>query len=248
LARANDVDVMVVDAGVATDLPPQAGLVVEKIRHGSRNAAREAALTPGEVADALARGVRLARELATSGADAIAIGEMGIGNTAASSLLMHRLLPAPLADCIGVGTGHDAAGIARKRAAIERAAARSAATDPFNVLCEFGGCEIVMMAGAILGAASMRRPVVVDGFIASAAALAAIRLDPAAADYCIFAHRSAEQGHAALLAQLGAEPLLDLGMRLGEGTGALLAVPLLRSAARLMTEVASLAEVLAGEV
>jgi nicotinate-nucleotide--dimethylbenzimidazole phosphoribosyltransferase len=133
--------------------------------------------------------------------------------------------------------------MARKRAAIARAAARSDATMPLDVLAEFGGCEIAMMAGAVLAAAALRRPILVDGFIASTAALAAIRLAPAARDYCVFAHRSAERGHARLLQALDANPLLDLDMRLGEGTGAVLAAPLLRAAARLLTDVADLSEV-----
>ena len=169
-----------------------------------------------------------------AGADIIALGEMGIGNTASSALLVHRLTPAPLDDCIGVGAGQDDAGMARKRAAIARAAARSNASSPLDVLSEFGGLEIAMMAGAVLGAASRRRLVVIDGFISTAAALVAIRLCPAARDYCVFAHRSAEKGHDIALAALGAKPLLDLGLRLGEGTGALLAVPLVRAAARLL--------------
>ena len=205
-------------------------------------------MTSAEVRDALSRGSRLAIEAVEGGADAVALGEMGIGNTASAALMMHRLLPAPLHQCVGLGAGHNAAGLARKRAALQRAAARSAATEPFDVLCEFGGLEIAMMAGALIGAASRRRPVLVDGFIAGAAALAAIRLRPAAADYCVFAHRSAEYGHAALLAALGAKPLLDLDLRLGEGTGALLAVPLLRAAARILTDVASLDEVMSGAI
>lgn len=246
LARAVGAVVRVVDAGVASDLPAHPDLRVEKVRRGTRNAAREPALTRDEVENALARGVALAMAAADEGADAIALGEMGIGNTACASLLMHRLLPAPLDLCIGRGAGQDEAGLARKTEAIGRAAARSAASEPMDVLCEFGGLEIITMAGAILGAASRRRPVLVDGFIGSAAALVAIRLAPAARNYCIFAHRSAERGHAAMLDALGAEPLLDLGLRLGEGTGALLAVPLLRAAARLLTDVADLSEVLSG--
>ena len=138
--------------------------------------------------------------------------------------------------------------MARKRAAIEKAAARSNATAPFEVLCEFGGLEIAAMAGAVLGAASQCRPVLVDGFISSAAALVAIRLFPAAHDYCVFAHRSAEKGHDVLLAAMQAKPLLDLGLRLGEGTGALLAVPLVRAAAKLLTDVADLSDVLGGKL
>lgn len=248
IAATVGVDVLVVDAGVAAELAPHPALRDEKIRAGTRNAATEPALTSAEVRDALARGVRLAIEAVAGGADAIAVGEMGIGNTASAALLMHRLIPAPLHQCIGLGAGHNAAGLARKRAAVQRAAARSVATEPFEVLCEFGGLEIVMMAGALIGAASRRRPVLVDGFIAGAAALAAIRLRPAVAEFCVFAHRSAEYGHTALLAALGAKPLLDLDLRLGEGTGALLAVPLLRAAARILTDVASLDEVMSGAV
>lgn len=247
-ARAVDVDLAVVDAGVAADFPPHPELIAAKIRRGTRNAAWEPALTASETADALDRGAALAMDAAEAGADALVFGDMGIGNTASSALLMHRLLPAPLADCIGVGAGHNPTGLVQKRAVLERAAARSAATAPLEVLREFGGLEIVMMAGATIGAASRRRPVLVDGFIASVAALAAIRLEPAVADYLIFAHRSAERGHALLLDALGARPLLDLGLRLGEGTGALLCVPMLRAAARLMSDVASLDEVLSGAI
>jgi nicotinate-nucleotide--dimethylbenzimidazole phosphoribosyltransferase len=243
-AQAADVDVRVVDAGVAADLADHPGLIAAKIRHGSRNAAREPALTADEVARALARGFALAEHATAEGFDAIALGEMGIGNTATSALLMHRLLPAALEDCVGQGAGHDAAGMARKHAALARAAARSAATEPRGVLREFGGLEIAMMAGAAIGGAAARRVVLVDGFISSTALLVAARLQPAVLDYAVFAHRSAEKGHAMLLAGLGAEPIFDLGLRLGEGTGAVLAVPVLRAAARLLTDVADLAAVI----
>lgn len=245
LAAATGVAVRVVDAGVAAELPPHPDLVAAKIRPGTRNAAREAAMTRDEAREALECGHRLAADTIMAGVDAIAIGDMGIGNTAASALIMHRLAPAPLDACVGVGAGQDEAGLARKRAALVRAAARSDVTAPFDVLAEFGGYEIAMMAGAVLGAASRRRPVVIDGFIATAAALVAVRLAPGARDYCVFAHRSAERGHDSLLDALAADPLLDLGLRLGEGTGAVLAVPLLRAAARLLTDVADLSEVLA---
>jgi len=245
-AAAAGVEIKVVDAGVAAELPAHPDLIAAKIRAGTRNAARECALTPAEVDAALARGAELAATAIANGADAIAIGEMGIGNTASAALIMHRLAPAPLAECVGAGAGQDEAGMARKRAALARAAARSAASLPREVLSEFGGCEIAMMAGAVLGAAAQRRPVLVDGFIASAAALAAIRLAPAARDYCVFAHQSAERGHARLLEAVDARPLLALGMRLGEGTGAVLAAPLIRAAARLLTDVADLSEVVPG--
>jgi nicotinate-nucleotide--dimethylbenzimidazole phosphoribosyltransferase len=241
-AAAVGVEVQVFDVGVAAYLPARPGLVDCKVAWGTRNAAVEPAMTPDECARALDHGLAAGRAAAERH-DVIALGEMGIGNTASAALLMHRLAPAPLVDCIGLGAGHDAEGLARKRSVLERAAARCDATSPFEVLCEFGGFEIAAMAGAALGAAERRRPVLVDGFIASTAVLAAIRMQPALAPYCIFAHASAERGHALLLELLGVGPLLQLDMRLGEGTGAVLAVPLLRAAARLMTDVASLAEV-----
>jgi nicotinate-nucleotide--dimethylbenzimidazole phosphoribosyltransferase len=247
-ASANSIDVRVVDIGVAAELPVHPKLIDAKVRMGTANAAREPAMTPEQSADALTRGMKIAIGEIKAGADIIALGEMGIGNTASSALLVHRLAPAALDDCIGVGAGQDDIGMARKRAAIAMAAARSNASDPFDVLTEFGGLEIAGMAGAILGAASQRRPVIIDGFISSAAALLAVRLCPAARDYCVFAHRSAERGHDIVLEALDAKPMLDLGLRLGEGTGALLAVPLVRAAARMLTDVASLDDVLAGRI
>lgn len=243
LARATGVQVRVVDAGVDADLPTHPDLIAAKIRRGSRNAAREPALTQDEVLQALAKGAEIARR---ADADVVALGEMGIGNSSSAALIMHRLAPAPLDDCVGQGTGHGAEGLARKRAGIARAAQRSDASAPLAVLVEFGGLEIAMMAGAVLGAAAARRVVLVDGFISTAAALAAVRLVPATLDYCVFAHGSAERGHPVMLQALGVRPLLDLDLRLGEGTGAVLAAPLLVAAANLLTQVADLAEVLAG--
>jgi nicotinate-nucleotide--dimethylbenzimidazole phosphoribosyltransferase len=247
-AAAAAVDIRVIDIGVAADLPDHPDLIRAKIRRGTGNAAREPAMSPDEAATALRRGCDLAVEAIHGGADSIAIGEMGIGNTASAALLLHRLAPAALDLCIGLGAGQDDAGLARKRAALERAATRCEVTAPFDVLREFGGLEIAGMAGAVIGAASERRPVIVDGFISGAAALVAIRLCPAVRDYCIFAHRSSERGHAILLDALDATPLLDLALRLGEGTGAVLAVPLVRAAARLLCDVATLDDVLSGKV
>jgi len=247
-ARAVDAELRVVDAGVDGDLSPHPALLDQKVRRGTRNAAGEPALTSAEVAEALERGVLIARAAADEGFEILALGEMGIGNTASAALIMHRLAPVPLAECVGRGAGHDDAGLARKMAVLERAAARHPAREPLEVLAQFGGLEITMMAGAIIGAASAGVPVLIDGFIVSAAALAAIRLVPAARDYCIFAHRSAEQGHQGMMAALEVEPLLALDLRLGEGTGALLALPLVRAASRLLGEVASLDDVLGGRL
>lgn len=243
LAGACEVSVRVVDAGVDADLPSHPALIDAKVRRGTRNAAAEPALTEAEVDEALTRGAEIARR---SAADALVIGEMGIGNTASAALLMHRLAPAPLADCIGAGAGHDAEGMARKTAVLERAAARHPASTALEVLREFGGLEIAMMAGACLGGAAAGKVVIVDGFISSAAALVAIRLAPGLKPRLVFGHVSAERGHRRLLDAIGAEPLLNLGMRLGEGSGAALAVPIVRAAARMMTETASLEQVLSG--
>lgn len=247
-ARAVGAEVKVVDAGVEADLPPHPDLIEAKVRGGTRNAALEAALTADEVALALDRGAAIARRAADEGVDVLLLGEMGIGNSAAAALIMHRLAPAPLEACVGVGAGHDEAGLARKLSVLRQAAERSDATAPLEVLAQFGGLEIAMMAGAAVGAASARKPVIVDGFISGAAALAAIRLVPAVRDYCVFSHRSAERGHAGLVEAVAGEPLIDLNLRLGEGTGALLALPMLRAAAGLLNEVASLDDVLAGRL
>ncbi|WP_044416351.1 nicotinate-nucleotide--dimethylbenzimidazole phosphoribosyltransferase, partial [Rhodopseudomonas palustris] len=245
LARATNVELCVVDAGIDSEMPARPDLIDAKIRRGSRNATREAAMTIEEARAAIAAAASIVGASIDAGTDVVAIGEMGIGNTTSAALLMHRLTSVPLADCVGAGAGLDAAGIARKLTVAQRASRRSNATAPLDVLAEFGGYDIAMMAGAVLGAAARRRPVVIDGFIAAAAALVAVRLQPAARDYCVFSHRSAERGHAALLQALDAEPYLDLGFRLGEGTGAVMAVPLIRAAVGIL-EMADLIEVLPG--
>jgi nicotinate-nucleotide--dimethylbenzimidazole phosphoribosyltransferase len=247
-AQAAGADVRVVDAGVAADLPEHPALTAAKVRKGTRNAAREAAMTMAETEAALERGVTLAQDAANENYGILAMGEMGIGNTASAALIMHRLTGVPLETCVGRGAGHDDVGLARKRAVLTRAAARSAATAPVDVLKEFGGLEIAMMAGAILGGASRKCVVMVDGFISTAAALAAVRINPAVKPYLVFSHCSAEAGHRLMLEALDAASLLDLQMRLGEGTGALLAIPLVRAAARLLTDVASLDDVLTGKI
>jgi nicotinate-nucleotide--dimethylbenzimidazole phosphoribosyltransferase len=220
-------------------------MIDAKVGRGTRNAAAEPALTAEALDRALTRGADIARQ---SEADALVLGEMGIGNTASAALIMHRLAPAALADCIGAGAGHDAEGLARKRAVLERAAARCTADQPLDVLREFGGLEVAMMTGACLGGAAAGKVVIVDGFISSAAALAAIRLAPGLKDRLVFAHVSAERGHRLMLEAIGSLPLLDLGMRLGEGSGGVLAAPLVRAAARLMSETASLEAVLSGAI
>ncbi|MBP6709040.1 MAG: nicotinate-nucleotide--dimethylbenzimidazole phosphoribosyltransferase, partial [Propionivibrio sp.] len=193
---------------------------------------------------ALVKGAEIARKLADEGCNVLGFGEMGIGNTAAASLITHALTGVSLEDCVGRGTGLDDAGLTRKRDLLAQAVTRAALpadADPMNVLAEFGGFEIVMMAGAMLGAAERGMTLLIDGFIVTSALLAASRIAPSIRDYCVFCHRSAEPGHFAQLQDLQAEPLIDLGLRLGEGTGAALAWPLVSAAVAFLNEMASFA-------
>ena len=203
-ARANGAEVTVVDAGVASDLADAPGLVRAGICPGTRNAAQEDALTADEVTEALAFGAKLAREAVADGARVIALGEMGIGNTSAATLVAHGIAGIGLEILTGPGAGLDADGVDAKRGVLERAAARRPGPlSPEAALAAFGGLEIACMAGALIGAASARAVVLVDGFIASSAALAALAARPEARPYCVFAHRSKEPGHVGMLDWLG---------------------------------------------
>lgn len=241
-ARHNGLALKVIDAGVAHEFGARDGLVDAKVAHGTRNYVEEAAMSAAECATALAKGAEIARQLSDTGCNVLGFGEMGIGNTAAASLITHCLTGTSLADCIGRGTGLDDTGLARKRELLTRAAQRANLphdTDPLTVLAEFGGFEVVMMAGAMLGAAERGMTLLIDGFIVTSALLAAARINPAIRDFCIFCHCSAEPGHQAQLRDLQATPLIDLGLRLGEGTGAALAWPLVKSAVAFLNEMAS---------
>ena len=236
-ARTNGVDLQVVDAGVAGAPMEAPGLVSRRVAAGTRNFAVEPAMTAGQYETALRAGEGLCVEVAV---DAVAFGEMGIGNTSSATLVAHKLTGLSVDSLVGRGAGLDDAGVARKRLILQRAAGRTAERlDAPGALREYGGFEMVMMAGAMMGAARAGAVVLVDGFIATVAALAAVRVAPALRDYLVFAHRSAEHGHADVLATLDARPLLDLGMRLGEGTGALLAWPVIKCAAAMLSEMAS---------
>jgi nicotinate-nucleotide--dimethylbenzimidazole phosphoribosyltransferase len=255
LARAAGAELEVVDVGVDAEPFALAGVVDARVRRGSRNLAREAAMTAGECDRALAAGRAAARRAAEMGADVLVPGEMGIGNTTSAAALVSALAGAPPAATVGRGTGVDDARLAHKRAVVAGALARHALgaapargpADARRALERVGGLELAAMAGAALEGAARGLVVVVDGYIATAAALAAAHLDPAVLPALVFAHRSAEPGHAVALgafAALGlpaddARPLLDLDLRLGEGTGGVLALPLLRAAARVLGEMAT---------
>jgi len=198
-------------------------------------------MTVGLATLGIESGVRLAEELADEGVDVVALGEMGIGNTTSASALAARLLGVEPALVCGRGTGLDDEGVSRKTATVERALAvhTAGAGDPLDVLAELGGFEIAVLAGVALGCAARRLVVVLDGFITGAAALVAAQLAPDAAGAMIAAHRSSEPGHRLILEELGLDPVLDLGLRLGEGSGAALALPVLRASIAVLNEMAT---------
>lgn len=249
LAKRAGMKLMVADAGVAHAFGPR-----DELRHvkvgdgGTRSYLTGAAMSEVECALALTRGAMLAREIAATGCTVLALGEMGIGNTASASLLTHCITGLPLGRCVGRGTGLDDAGLARKQALLEQALAawperpangETSADDALRILARYGGFEIAMLAGAMLAAAESRMTLLIDGFIVTSALLVAARVAPDVLAYCVFAHCSNEAGHRLQLDWLGARPLLDLGLRLGEGTGAALALPLLEAACAFINEMAS---------
>lgn len=242
LSRTLGLEVEVIDVGVDADLPEMPGVVSAKVRRSSRNFLEEPAMTSQELEAALEAG-RAAVERA-AGADAIALGEMGIGNTTAAAALLSALTGAPPEETVGRGTGVDDERLAHKRAVVAKALRlhEQALTDPRRALAAVGGLEIAALAGAALEAARRRKLVLVDGFISTVSALAATRLDPAIRPALFFAHRSAEAGHGRALNALDAEPLIDLGMRLGEGTGSALAFPILKAAAAILREMATFSQ------
>jgi len=236
-ARTNGVGLQVVDAGVAGEPMEAPGLISKRIAAGTRNFVVEPAMTVRQCESALRQGYTLGAGVEV---DAAAFGEMGIGNTSSATMVAHKITGTGLDSLVGRGAGLDDAGLARKHEILQSAARRTPERlDAADALREYGGFEMVMMAGAMAGAARAGAVVLVDGFIAGVAALAAVRMAPALRDYLVFAHRSAEHGHGVVLAALDARPLLDLELRLGEGTGALLAWPLLRCAAAMLSEMAS---------
>lgn len=244
LARHVGARVVVVDMGVARDLPPHPDLLVRKLASGTADFTREPAMSRAQAQAALEAGIGIAGALIDNGVDCLATGDMGIGNTSASSAIVAAITGRPVAEVTGRGSGVDDAGLQRKVTLIEAALAlhRPAPHDGLDVLAKVGGFEIGGLAGVILGAAARRTPVVIDGFISGAAALIACSLAPAAQPYLVAAHRSVEQGHQAIFARLDLEPLFDLGMRLGEGTGAALGLSLCQAACKLLDEMATFAE------
>jgi nicotinate-nucleotide--dimethylbenzimidazole phosphoribosyltransferase len=242
LARQSGADVVCVDVGVNAELS-HPKLVSRKVRWGTANMAKGPAMTRDEALQAIFAGVEVVEGMIADGYGLFACGEMGIGNTTASSALMAAYLDSELGESVGRGTGISDAQLAHKRKVIERAIQINApyTDDSVDTLAKLGGLEIAGLVGVMLGAAANRRPVVVDGFISTAAALVASRICPASTLYMLSSHQSKEAGHARLLTAMGLSPMLQLDMRLGEGTGAVLAFHLIEAACKIMREMATFA-------
>jgi nicotinate-nucleotide--dimethylbenzimidazole phosphoribosyltransferase len=244
LARQAGARVTVVDVGVVAEFEPMPGLLRHKVMCGTRNLAQGPAMTLAEAEQAIQVGMDVLKEEAAGGLDLVATGDMGIGNTTASAAIAAVLTGLPIAQVVGRGTGIDDQGLERKIKVIERALAVSqpSVNDPMDVLHKVGGLEIAGLAGVMIAAASQRIPVVVDGFISTAAAMIAVGLAPRVRDYLISSHQSVEIGHQAMLKHLNLTPLLDLNLRLGEGTGAALAFHLIEASTRILREMATFNE------
>ncbi|MGB4811642.1 MAG: nicotinate-nucleotide--dimethylbenzimidazole phosphoribosyltransferase [Methylophilaceae bacterium] len=247
----NNMRLRVVDAGVNYTFDPQSNLIDAKIAMGTRNFMREPAMTEAQCALALARGADIVDAQMIEGCNVFGFGEMGIGNTSSASCLMRLLCGLPIEECVGRGTGLDDAGLVQKIAVLRQALARHdlqthdlqthdlQTVDAIQILTTFGGFEIAMMVGAMLQAAARQCILIIDGFITTAAVLVAVKMQPNILQYCIFSHCSDESGHQKMLDFLNVKPLLRMDLRLGEGTGAALAYPLLLSAVNFLNNMAS---------
>ena len=237
LSKQNNISLNVVDCGVRHDFSPREGLIIQKVSNGTANSLYEPAMSNEECQKAMNNGMNITLSLP---GNALLIGEMGIGNSSAAAMLLSRLTDNDIGSCTGSGTGMFGDDLKTKTVILEKVLKKHKdAKEPLDALAAFGGLEIATLAGAVIQAASERRVIVVDGFIASSAVLVASKIEPAVLDYCIFSHRSDEQGHSLMLRGMGADPLLDLKLRLGEGSGAALAWPLLMSACAIIREMAS---------
>ncbi len=241
LARHAGAEVVVVDVGVNHDFEPAPGLVVRKVGYGTRNFTKGPAMTRADALRSIQVGIDLAGEYAKDGMDVAGTGEMGIGNTTPSSAILSVLTGIPAGEVTGRGTGIDDRTLRVKSTVIEKAIAVNNPDpgDPIDVLAKVGGFEIGGIAGLVIGCAAHRIPVVVDGFISTAGALIAARMNPIIDEYLFYAHLSAEIGHRQMLEAAGQRPLLDLGMRLGEGTGAALGISIMEASVRMMNEMAT---------
>lgn len=239
-ARQHNIRLKIIDSGVAIDFPSHHDLINRKIAYGTKNFAKESAMTPTECMKAMQHGAALVEECLAEGTNVIGFGEMGIGNTSSSAALMHLFTNIPVTDCVGRGTGLDENGISHKANVIMQAVNNYPRhMDPLSILSWFGGFELAMACGAILKAAEKKMVIMIDGFNITAALLAAQAFDSNVLEYCVFSHCSNENGHRAMIEFLNGTPIISLDMRLGEGTGVAVALPILQSAVAFLNEMAS---------
>ncbi len=240
-AKQNGIEIKIVDAGVNFDFEAHPNLINAKIDAGTKSYLQESAMTGVQCQEAIRRGASIVEEIFADGSNVIGFGEMGIGNTSSASIIMSLLCDLPIEQCIGRGTGLDDEGLQKKKEILADAINRRHHVEktPMHVLETFGGFEIAMMCGAMLKAAELHMLILIDGFIASSALLIASKMNKSILDYCIFTHQSDEQGHSLMLEHLKAEPILNLGMRLGEGTGVAVAYPVIQSAVNFINQMAS---------
>ncbi|NOU58243.1 nicotinate-nucleotide--dimethylbenzimidazole phosphoribosyltransferase [Marinifilum caeruleilacunae] len=239
-AKQHGIQFNVVDAGVDHDFDPSLPILNRKLAYGTKNYRFEPAMTKEQCIEGIKRGAEVIEEIHKKGCNFIVFGEKGIGNTSSASLILSLLGNIPLEECVGRGTGLDKEGVKSKFDLLNEGLSKyNKSDDPIDVLTHFGGFEIVMIVGAMLKAAELKMTLLIDGFIITSALLAAFRINPKVKDYCLFAHKSNEQAHIKMLNIMGGDPILDIGMRLGEATGAMVCFPLIKSAAQFMNQMAS---------
>ncbi len=241
--RQNNIDILIVDAGIDFEFPSSSYLIHAKVAKGTKNFLYEKAMTHPQAEQAIEQGAKIVRDIFKRGTNTIGFGDMGIGNTTSASVMMHLLTGLPLTHCVGRGAGLDDRQLQHKISILKEALEKHKTVphDPEEVLTTFGGFEIAMMCGGYLQAAELKMVILIDGFIATVAFLLAYHFYPELLDYAIFCHQSEEMGHAHLLKFFQVKPLLDLNMRLGEGTGVALAFPIVLSAVNFLNEMASFA-------
>jgi nicotinate-nucleotide--dimethylbenzimidazole phosphoribosyltransferase len=239
-SKQNGINLKVVDAGVDADFENNPNLIHAKIGNGTKNILLGSAMTIDECNKAIESGKKIVQDQFDAGCNVIGFGEMGIGNTSSASLLMSKITAIPIDDCVGKGTGHDDEGLEKKKAILKLAFEKHKLdSDPLKILSTFGGFEIAMMTGAYLKAAELNMTILVDGFIVTSALLVAYKMNSNVLENCIFTHTSNEQGHVHMLEYLNAKPILNMGMRLGEGTGVAVAYPIIKSAVNFLNQMAS---------
>ena len=239
-SKQNGINLKVVDAGVDADFQNNPNLIHAKIGNGTKNILENSAMTIEECKKAMKTGKEIVEEQFKSGCNIIGFGEMGIGNTSSASLIMSKITGLSIDECTGKGTGHDDEGLKRKKEILKQAFEKyQLDSDPIEILATFGGFEIAMITGAFLKATELNMTVMTDGFIVTSALLVAHKINPEILNNCIFTHTSNEQGHIKMLEYLNVKPILNLDMRLGEGTGAAVAYPIIKSAVNFLNQMAS---------